>query len=383
MYKNTIFSQILKLLDRDLVKKAVSSHKSDKYCKSFSSWSHLVTMLFAQFNDSRSLRDVVVRFNSHQETHYHLRTQAVKKSTLSDANRNRDSNVFADIALGLINSGNKEIKDLVSLIDSSIIRVDGRGSDWTEATRTRCGKGLKLHIEMTQSAETIRSMSITGTNVNDITEARKIGLCKGQTYVFDKGYANYNWWHEINEAGGYFVTRLKHNAAFKVIKELSIADCSDKILSDKIIILTNRNPGGKRRNLLVGKELRLVEIYDEEHDKRYSFISNIFDKSADEISIYYKQRWGIELLFKWLKQNLKLTKFLGESENAIKIQLYVAIIAYILIGLFKKLCSLGFERSIDLLSWIKVTIFSTKTFVPPGGLKINQQSSQLALKGIL
>ena len=117
--------------------------------------------------------------------------------------------------------------------------------------------------------------------------------------------------------------------------------------------------------MLAGKTLRLVEVYDLAGQKTYQFISNILDKGADEISMYYKQRWGVELLFKWLKQNLKVTKFLSESENAIKTQIYIGIIVYVLIGMFKRMCGDVFRRNIDLLSWIKIAIFSSHTPLKP------------------
>ncbi len=129
----------------------------------------------------------------------------------------------------------------------------------------------------------------------------------------------------------------------------------------------------------LGEALRLVDFYDEEHKRSYQFITNLLDAKAEDIVQYYKKRWDVELLFKWLKQNLKLTKFLAENENAIKIQIYIAIIAYVLIGMFKKLCRSRFSRTIDLLSWIKIVIFSSHTpLEPPTKLnKIN--TNQLLL----
>jgi hypothetical protein len=232
------------------------------------------------------------------------------------------SMVFRDIASELIRGQGNEIKDVVSLLDSSNIRISGRGSDWTEATKTRCGKGLKLHIQCGGKSKLIEAASITHTNVNDITEAKEFVLEEGRIYVFDKGYLDFNWWNKIACMNSYFVTRIKKNTAYKIIEERSIEGCSENIVSDKVIELTNKNPGGGRKNLLANKALRLVEVYDRERQKTYLFISNILDKGADEISLCYKQRWGVELLFKWLKQNLKVTKFLSESENAIKTQIY-------------------------------------------------------------
>lgn len=382
MYKHNTFSEVLKLLDRGIIRKSVEKHKSDKHNKGFTTWNQLVAMIFSQLSDCRSLRDLEIRFNAKSQNHYQLRSKMLKRSTLSDANRNRSSDVFRDIASQLISNQGNELKEVVSLIDSSIIRVDGRRSGWTEATQTRCGKGLKLHIQCGGNSQMIERMSITSTNVNDITEARKFDLESNKIYVFDKGYLDFNWWHEIDKVEAYFVTRIKKNTAYKVIKERDIEGCSEAVVSDKVIELTNKSPGGGRKNLLAGKALRLIEIYDKERKKTYQFISNLLNASSDEIAAYYKQRWGVELLFKWLKQNLKLTKFLAENENAIKIQIYVAIIAYVLIGMFKRIHRV-FSRTIDILSWIKIAIFSSHTPLRPPTPKQNMSNvGQLRLLGL-
>ena len=364
MYKDSTFGKILKLLNREIVSKLVEEHKSDKYSKGFGTWNKLVAMLFAQFSNCRSLRDLEIRFNSHSQYHYHLRTQRLKKSTLSDANRNRDCLVFRDIANAIIKGQDKELQTIISLIDSSLIRVDGRGAAWTDATKTRCGKGLKLHVKSDGNG-IIEDALLTATNVNDISAASTIALEKNRVYVFDKGYNSFDWWHKIGLCKAYFVTRIKKKTAYRIVKEREISGM-DNVMRDCAIILTNKHPRGGKKNPLAGKELRLVEVYDKEHDKTYQFITNLLDESATTIGDYYKSRWGIELLFKWLKQNLKVTKFLGESENSIKVQIYIALIAYVLLCKFKKLSGTAFKRVIDLLYWIRATIYSCNTsFTPP------------------
>jgi putative transposase len=363
MYQNNTFIEILKLLDRGIIKQAIDNNQSDKHSKGFGTWNHLICMLFYQFSGCRSLRDLEIRFNSKQQCHYHLRSKLIKRSTLSDANQYRNSDVFRDIAKQLIIGQTKELKEVVSLIDSSNIRVDGRGSQWTEATQTRYSKGLKLHIQCSGDSKYIENMSITKSNINDISEAKTFNLEEGKIYVFDKGYFDFNWWHKIDLTKSYFVTRIKKNTAYETVDNLDIEGLPENIVSDKIIRLTNRNPGGTRKNLLAGKLLRLVEVYDKEHNKTYQFISNLLQARADEIAAYYKQRWGVELLFKWLKQNLKVKKFVSENENAIKTQLYIAIIAYILLSMFKKLFGQTFSRTIDLISWIKISIFSSNAIL--------------------
>lgn len=381
MYKHSTFGEIIKLIDKNMLAELVKSHKSDKYNKGFSTWCQLIAMLFAQLNASRSLRDLETGFNAGSKSHYHMRAVEVSRSTLSYANKNRDYKVFQDIAGKLIARGNnkaKEMNDLVSLIDSSPIRVDGRGSDWTKGTETARGKGLKLHVQAGYGGRVIEIATITGTNVNDITEAKSFNLETGKIYVFDKGYMDFNWWHKIDLSGSYFVTRIKTNTSYKVIEEREITGCKKGITRDCLIRLTNKNPRGGKQNLLSGKDLRLVEVYNKEQDRVYYFISNLLESSADDIADYYKQRWGIELLFKWLKQNLKIKKLLAENENAIKIQIYVAIIAYVLIGLLKELHAGFFKRNIDLLSWIRATIFCSIAPLRPPRQKVTNAVTKIA-----
>jgi putative transposase len=246
------------------------------------------------------------------------------------------------------------------------------------------GKGLKLHIQCGGNNKLIEAVSVTQSNVTDISEAKKFTIEAGRVYVFDKGYLDFNWWHKIDKGNSYFVTRIKRNTAYQIIERRNVERCSEMVINDNIIVLSNKTPRGGKINMLSGKPLRLVEIYDEEHNKRYQFISNLLEASADEIARYYKQRWGIELLFKWLKQNLKMTTFLSENENAIKTQIYVAIITYVLLGMFKKLCTGAFSRAIDLLSWLKISIFSNHTpLKPPLKNRTNTNSQQLSFNAFL
>jgi IS4 transposase len=382
MYKDSTFGKILKLLDREIVVKSVEKHKSDKYSKGFGTWNQLVAMLFAQFSNCRSLRDLEIRFNTHSQFHYHLRSQALKKSTLSDSNRNRDCVVFRDIANAMIKGQGKEMQTIISLIDSSMIRVDSRGSKWTDATKTRCGKGLKLHVQSDGNG-IIEDAELTATNVNDISTATQIALEEGRIYVFDKGYNSFDWWHKIASCSAYFVTRIKKNTAYRVVEERDIKGLAN-VTRDCTIILSNKHPRGGKKNPLTDRELRLVEVYDSEHDKTYQFITNLFVVSAGEIGDYYKSRWGIELLFKWLKQNLKVTKFLGESENAIKVQIYIALIAYVLLCKFKQLSGAAFRRIIDLLYWVKGAIYSYNTpLKPPPPKHRIVDNNQFCFEGVL
>ncbi len=365
MFRSSSFGDILKLLPRQKIANIVKKRRSDFRSRCFFTWDHLVAMLGGQLANIDSLRDVENLFDRHKSHHYHLHCNGVKRSTLADANNTRDPQVFADIvqALMAMNAqGNKKTKQLLSALDSSPIRLCGRGHDWAEKTRVRLhAQGLKLHLMVTPGNGAITYANITDMNVNDITDAQNMTLESGLIYVFDKGYFDYNWWHEICETGSHFVTRIKKNTAYRVLETRSLSpDEDENILKDMVIKLTNKTPRGGKTNRLAGRRLRLIEI---EHpggkkDSPFYIISDMMDATASEIADYYKQRWSIELLFKWLKQNLKIKSFMGESKNAILIQIFVAIITYMLVRLYQKLLANSFTgRLKDLLVTLKTSLF--------------------------
>lgn len=365
MFSPSIFSEVLKLLPRDRIKRLVADQGADRWRKSFRTWDHLVAMLAAQLSGVTSLRDVELLFDQQRAQLYHLNCHGVKRSTLADANKGRDYRVFAAIARLLIEMTGRrgrKAKRLLSVLDSSPIRLQARGHDWAERSRTRVGnQGLKMHLLLTPGDGGLDYAAVTDMNVNDITKARDMPLEAGRIYVMDKGYCDYNWWLEIIEAGSHFVTRLKANAAYRVVETRPLgAGEVDHIRSDQIIELTNKAPRGGKINRLAGRRLRLVEI-DHPGGKTSPFliVSDMLDAPASEITACYKQRWQIELLFKWLKQNLKIKRFMGESRNAIQIQIFVALIAYLLVRLYKQARGEAHEgrRLKDLLVTIKAGLF--------------------------
>lgn len=345
MFSSSIFAQLLKLVPRDDFARLIGRHGSDRWRKSFRAWDHLVAMLAVQFSGLSSLRDLETVLNSHANHLYHFGSGRVSRSTLSDANRDRDSAVFRDLAVSMLPGLRRdagELKDVLSILDSSLIRLSGRGHDWALATRTRShNQGLKLHVQFAPHTERVEFVKVTASNVNDITVGHEVSIQADRIYVFDKGYCDYNWWHKIAEAGSIFVTRLKTNAAFEVIEERSIAaDQAELIVSDRLIKLTNAKPRGGKINQLAGVPLRLVQIpHPGGTNKTFWIVSNDLKASAEQVAGCYKQRWAIELVFKWLKQNLKIKSFVGENRNAILIQIYVAIIAYVLLKRFHKMAA--------------------------------------------
>lgn len=227
----------------------------------------------------------------------------------------------------------------VKLLDSTPISLLNSAYDWAEPYRTRKGRGLKVHLLLDAYTRAPEHVGITSMNVNDITHAQQgINVEPGATYVFDKGYNDYNWWYDINSSNALFVTRLKRNSAYRIIdtKLINPEANEGEVLAEHYIKFTSRHAGGGRRaNRYTDQLLRVVEVERAFNDKPepFQFVTNDMGRSAEEIANLYKQRWDIELFFKWIKQRLKIKHFWGKSENAVRLQIYVAIIAYLLVVL--------------------------------------------------
>lgn len=342
MYTNTRFGDLMKGLSRGSFEKIVLNHKADKHSKGLRCWDVLTAMTYAQISGAKSLRELEAGFNHHSKHHYHLGTRLIKRSTLSDANAKRSCQVFADtcnLLMGRINRSLKsEVSELLYLIDSTPIPLKGLGyDDWTKDNRSDRTQGLKVHMMIEHQLNTPTHADISPANVNDIDKGRDMPIEAGATYVFDKGYCDYNWWFSIQQQGAYFVSRFKKNAGIVVQEALPIPkEDQDIVLEDSVVQFKNRQPGGKRINHYYGTALRKIVVYREDKLTPITFVTNDFSRSAKEISVFYKKRWGIELFFKWLKQNLKIKQFLGRNENAVKIQIYTALIAYLLVYLYRK-----------------------------------------------
>jgi len=253
MYRNTRFGDLLKALPKKSFQCCVEQHQTDKHNKGFDSWDHLITLMYAQLSGCRSLRELEVSYNSHSAHHYHLGNGPIKRSTLSDANANRDASVFESFCSVLLSQAHgkfrREVKDLLYLLDSSPICLLGHGYEWTQGRSMPHIPGLKLHLLYAPDAMLPCDAKVTASTVNDVEYGRDISIEADANYVFDKGYCDYNWWHKIDQAGAYFVTRLKINAAVKVLQVNPIVP-EDRgiILSDEVIQFKNKRPGGKRIN---------------------------------------------------------------------------------------------------------------------------------------
>jgi putative transposase len=341
MYRISRFHGLINLLPRGAFDRAVAARQADKYRKGFSCWDQLLVMVYAQLSGAGSLRTVTAGFNAQASHHYHLDTGTVRRSTLADANSHTDPAVFADTARVLMEQVHRRVRqdtaELLYLLDSTSITLKGPGFDaWTQEQRTRNTQGVKLHVLYANGPQAPCQASLSAANVNDIEPARVLPLQAGVRYVFDKAYCDYAWWQAIDQAQACFVTRFKRNAALRVEQNRPISPLAqDVILTDQIVRFGWRSNRGGHTNPYQ-QPLRRITVARAGKDPLVLATNDLASPALD-IARHYQARWGIELFFKWIKQHLGIKRFLGRTENAVKIQVLTALIAYLLLVLYRSL----------------------------------------------
>ncbi|MGI9278138.1 MAG: IS4 family transposase [Endozoicomonas sp.] len=328
-HNNNVFQQLLKAIPRHPFQKVVDRHNGDHRARKLSCWTQLVAMIFVPLTSRISIRDLVENFNANHNHHYHLGVSQIKRSSLSDANNQRSASIFTATFFFLLQKVRKHLprgaaNDMVRLINSTTIDLNLNQFEWAHFRKTK--GGIKLHTVYDPDADTPTFFELTTAKVNDRKAAQNLPIMAGVTYVFDRAYDDYSWYYEMTNQGTLFVGRMKSSAVYTVIETREITD--DFILEDQVIRLSSDKA---RKDCPT--DLRRVKIRREEDGKLLVFISNDLDRTAAEIAVLYKSRWQIELFFKWIKQNLKIKRFIGRSENAVKIQILTAMIAYLLLRL--------------------------------------------------
>lgn len=378
------FHAVLKGLSRKEFDRAVTRHCADKYCKHFTHWRHLVALVYAQLSNASSLRVLELSFNSHSQYHSALRAGPIRRTTLADANEKRSTIVFDEVAnwlIGQVSSKlHREATALINLLDSTSITLKDKEFDrWTLADRTRNTQGIKLHVLLDLSTKVPQWYSFSAANVNDVEQARLVPLKSDALYVFDKGYCDYNWWQQIDAAKAHFVTRFKKNVALVQQEERPIpASVQDSVLRDEIVCFKRKCPGGRRINRY-NKPLRRITIHRPDKSTPLVLATNDLHSPASDIAQRYKERWEIELFFKWIKQHLKIKSFFGRSSNAVRLQLVTALIGYLLVTLYRQTQRMK-HTLWECLSMISASLFapaiSDATLPPPR----RRQSSVLNLQ---
>jgi len=327
-YVDSIFGSLLKPIDRRRFQAIVERHNGDAYDKSFKSWDHLVALVFAQFSHADSLRGLELGFNANAHHHYHLNVGKLSRSTLSDANARRPVEVFAQTFAMLAEMADRQTRregaEMVRLIDASPIPL-GKMCKWAKSNgRIR---GMKMHVVYHPQDDCPRCVEVTPANVNDVEIGRQVPLEAGATYVFDKGYYHFGWWKKINDTKAFFVTRPKVSTRFRATKRRylrKIIGDGFRIVDDAEVALTSK--GDSRLPI----PLRRIRV-KRDQGGTITLITNDLTRTAVEIAALYKGRWQIELLFRWIKQHLDIRTFLGTNETAIRLQIFAAMIAYLLL----------------------------------------------------
>ena len=381
MFRISRIQEVMQALPRSTFERWVDVHQADKYSKGFTSWDQLVAMVYAQVAGVSGLRELEAGFNSQRTHHYHLGTKQIRRSTLSDANANpRKLGVFTEAVEALMSQARRslrhEIKDLLYALDATSITLKGPGFDVWTGTPTRCGQGIKLHVQYSVHEAIPRRASFTAANVNDLAEGLKVKLERGATYVFDKAYCDYNWWAGFDAAGARYVTRLKINAAVRTVSTRPIlAADAGSVLEDQIVHLSNRNPGAKRKNHYT-QPLRRIVIARPDHESPLVLATNDLSAPAREIAEIYKSRWQVELFFKWIKQHLKIKRFLGRSQVAVHLQILTALITYLLLTLYQ--ARHGLKGTLwNLLAELRATLFQRPTIEADQYRRRQQQRHEL------
>ena len=328
-HQNSVFHSLLKYVPWHKLDQSVEKHGADDLSRKLNTKRHFIALLYGQFSGATSLREIVTGMASQETRLYHVGSAPVKRSTLSDANTERPWQVFSELFAHMLAQAHRGLRrsagEAVRLIDSTSVRLSGLSEDW--ATFSSDAFGAKVHIVYDPAADRPVYFAVTPSKVNDITAAKAMPVEAGATYVYDLGYYDYGWWAGLDEAGCRFVTRLKKNTPLTLVHENSVAKGSN-ILSDRIGHLPARLAKSRKNPLQVPVREVQVRI---DSGKVLRIVSNDLDAPAEEIADLYKQRWQIELFFRWVKQTLRIKHFVGVSENAVRIQIAIALIAFLIL----------------------------------------------------
>jgi putative transposase len=365
-FADSIFASLLKPINRRQFQKIVDQHDGDAYDKSFKSWDHLIALVYAQLAGIEGLRALEATFNANRQHHYHLGTDELARSTLSDANARRPVEIFAQTFAALAEMADRQTRRegaaMVRLIDASPIPLSKicKWAKWNGRIR-----GMKLHVVYDAVGDVPTCVEVTPANINDVEIGQKTVIVEGTTYVFDKGYCHFGWWRKINDCKAFFVTRKKVNMPLRVTTRRTNRKRKGdgfKIIADHEVKLVSQ--GHARLPI----PLRRIKLRRDEGGV-VVLITNDLARPAIEIAALYKSRWQIELLFRWIKQHLDIRKFLGQNNNAIRLQVLAAMIAYLLLRIaarinYIKMLPLRFAELVSQLLFTRRSLASI-TQPPP------------------
>ena len=371
-YHTTIFRQMLQVFSRLEFQNIVNQYKGDFHVRHCRCWDQMIHMLFSQFSSRDSLRETTDTMHSQYRKHYHLGVRAIPRSTLSDANTLRDYRIYHDLFFVILDRVQRIAPKYKLNLDRDFFILDSTTIDlclklfpWARFRKAKAA--VKIHTLMQANGSLPTFLRLTDGKVHDSTVSKEITVPPGSYLAIDRAYHDFSQYKFYNDNDIRFVTRKKTNAKYRVTKRLA-SDKAKGVLSDKKILFTGFNTHKKYPD-----SLRLIRFRDPETKRTFEFLTNDFESDAIIIAKIYKARWEIELFFKTIKQNLKIKRFLGNSPNAVWTQIYVAMIAYLLISYLKfvhqSIYSIGqlFHRiQINLFERISIDeIIFKRSFKPP------------------
>ena len=327
-----IFAQLVYFLNRSKFNRIVSKYDGDKYVKHFTCWNQLLALMFGQLSNRESLRDLIIALDAHHSKCYHLGMgKNISKSSLSRANQNRDYHIFEEFAYYLVNEARQKRAVKIFNLDGHVYAFDSTTIDlclsvfWWAKFRKKKG-GIKVHTLYDVETQIPAFFHITTASVHDSKVMSKIPYESGSYYIFDRAYNFFKMLFMIHQIKAFFVVRAKKNLQYKPVKWKR--RLPQNVRSDMTIELTGCYP-----KQYYPEPMRLVRYWDTKQEREFVFLTNATHISALEVANLYKNRWQVELFFKWLKQHLKIKKFWGTSENAVRIQIYSAMITYCLVAI--------------------------------------------------
>jgi hypothetical protein len=330
-----IFAQLTDFLPRRVFDRIVDKYDGNKHVRSFTCWNQMLCMVFGQLTARDSMRDLILSLEAHQQKYYHLGFgSTVSRRNLGTANEKRSCKIFEEFAYILIEEARRSCysNDFEINVEGNVYALDSTTIDlclsifWWAEFRKHKG-GIKLHTLYDVKTSIPSFLHISNASVHDVNIMDIIPYEPGSFYIADKGYIDFLRLYKIHTNGSFFVTRAKENLKFKRMYSKAV-DKTTGVQSDqsgKLVVYKSKKE--------YPEKLRRIKFYDSEHDKDLVFLTNNMELAASEIAFLYKKRWVVELFFKWMKQHLKIKSFWGTTLNAVKIQIYCAVIAYCLVAL--------------------------------------------------
>jgi len=353
----SIFSQILQFIPRLAFEAKVREHKAERHARGFCSWTQLIAMLFGQLGHAQSLREITGGLAACEGKLRHLGVnEPPKRSTLSYANEHRPWQLYRSVFYDLLEhcrgeaAGHKRkfrFKHKLLSIDSTTIALSLSMFDWAHYKRSK--GAVKLHLVLDHDGYLPQYAVISDGKQADIHAAKKMSFAPGTMLVFDRGYADYDWWLSLEQQKVFFVTRLKDKADYAVMEKREVPE-KGKVLKDEVIVLLKLAAEGPECFL------RRIEVWVEEKQETMVFVTNHLKLAASTIAAIYKDRWQIELFFKALKQSLKVKTFVGTSENAVQTQIWTALIAMLLVKYLQLRSTFGWSLS-NLVALLRQQLF--------------------------